>query len=103
MHLYRKEEQRSPKEELVNHSSGSRKHESGSRNEYTKFVPEWTLEQIMKCESWSKPHSTITSRDLRSTYIVFICFQNKYNQNIRRCDVGDDCDVDEADGGVVCF
>jgi hypothetical protein len=58
----------------------------------------------MQCESWfTKPQSIITSRDLLSTYIVYICFQNKYNQNIRRCDVGDDCDVDDVDGGVVCF
>ena len=36
-----------------------------------------------------------------STSIVFICFfQNKYNSSIRRCDVGDDCDVDDIDG---CF
>ena len=67
-------------------------------------VPEWPLEQIMQCESWfTKLQSITTSRDLLSTYIDYICLQNKYNQNIRRCDVGDDCDVDEADGGVVCF
>ena len=82
--MHRKEDQRSPKEELVNHASGSRKHASGSRNQVTTFVIEWPLEQIMQCESWfTKPHSIITSRDLLSTYIVYICFQNKYNHNIR--------------------
>ena len=45
----------------------------------------------------------MTFRDLLTTYIVYICFQNKYKQNIRGCDVGDDCDADDVDGGVVCF